>query len=150
MRTVAIAAAILTLGATIGSAGGLATRSPSQRRMAQRRMARQSGNPTHIQLNRPKGGYAGADFSRAQNGFRRTPSGTSRRLAPAPRNSYLQRGLGAFNGYNSRDGIMLGVGRMNADRYDNPRDRAIATQRGRQVAGWTGRIGSAMGRFFRP
>ena len=150
MRTVALAVAILTLGASLGTAGGLATRSPSQRRMAQRRMARQSGNPTHIQLNRPRSGYGGSNYMRAEKGYRRAPTGTSRRMAPTPQNSYLKRTLGAFGGYNSRDGIMLGAGRLNADRYDNPRDRAIATQRGRQVAGWTQRLGGAMGRFLRP
>lgn len=150
MRTAALAVAILTLGATLGSAGGLATRSPSQRRLADQRMARQSGNPTHIQLNRPRDGYGGTNFMRAETGYRRTPTGTVRRMAPTPQNGIVQRTAGAFLGYDARDGLTLGAGRIVGGQYGTARDQAIATQRGRQVAGWSQRIGSAVGRFLRP
>lgn len=95
-----------------------------------------------MRLSRPRGGFQGP-------GYRRPPTGTAR-VPGAQRQGLVRRAMGEYGGYDLRDGLVLGTGRMAAGRYDTERDQRTAEHRGRWVSGAVRRVGGAVRRLVSP
>lgn len=137
--------ALLALVAAPSFAGGTATRGPSMRGPTTRGAgATGSGGAVQFRRQRSPEDYLGG------RGYRRSPDRPKGRGATASRGSLMQRAAGEAFGYKARDGATLGAGRWNAERYDSPRDKVIAGNRGRRVVNFGSRVGGAVRRILTP
>lgn len=138
-------AAVLALGMGLSAhAGGLAHRGTSPTsRIAMRQTHR---TPDALRFRR----FSPSMDDPARNPISRRGKGFRPQVGQYGGRSLLQRGMGEAFGYQSRDGIVLGLGRRARSQYDTPRDQRIAEGRGRRIGYYGTRIPQGLRRIFSP